>query len=174
MVPLGPCESVCWHPLHKGHDLQVETAGLGCPCVALLGGLVCFLGTSFRKFPLFFQEPFLKSELIYLRIWVFRLHVHLYTRRGHWIPWDYSKRQLWATVSVLKMELGASGKQPVLLTVEPSHQPASYIYYKKKLFNQWSSTTQIRSFISDHIVGICSIILRLSQQSSTFHESLYI
>lgn len=48
-------------------------------------------------------------------------------RRGHWIPWDQSCRQLWAVAWVLGIDPNLLEKEPVYLTAKPSLQPVKSI-----------------------------------------------
>lgn len=55
-----------------------------------------------------YKYSFFSISMTHIIYWLQPLFFFLKVRRGHWIPWKLSYRQLWATAWGLEPELGSS------------------------------------------------------------------
>lgn len=69
------------------------------------------------------------------------------SRRGHYIPWTWRYRWLWATMQVLGTEPGSSREQSFLFTTLPSLQPLIWNWYLAHFYRWRHWQQQVRKHI---------------------------
>lgn len=75
--------------------------------------------------------------------------VSMEVRRGHWIPWDFNYRQVWAAMWLLGIEPGSSERVASVLI-------------------SWATSPVLGVVFNIHIIFVKSFVTRLSINSKSF------
>lgn len=99
--------------------------------------------------------------IVGLNFYLFLFHVHwhsscVYVLQGHWSTWNWSHRELWAAMWVLRTESGASGR---VFSV-PNHWAISPALNCWILMSWYRTQTQKFVSISDSVSQVLGLLTR--------------